>query len=120
MQAACELLLQCISHWHLPCHAFYTQVTDKLHMRYIHSSSCICLSRNQVIFVHRSNAAAGASVEQYYLAAKAESGVQPAPQGSLQLMKAEALKQPDGTLQAQFTLQLPEHVAASNYIVDCM
>lgn len=59
-------------------------------------------------------------MQQYYLAAKSESGVQPAPQGTLQLLKADAIKLPDGTLQAQFTLRLPPGVQAKDFVVDCL
>ena len=62
----------------------------------------------------------GAEVEQYYLASKAESGVQPDPKGIIQVMKAEATKLPDGSLQALFTVRLPDFAVTKNYICDSM
>jgi hypothetical protein len=72
-----------------------------------HESSCIA-------------ACTGAVAEQYYLASKSESGVKPDPKGVLDVLKSEATKLPEGTIQALFTLRLPEGVSAKNYIVDCM
>ncbi|BDA51080.1 probable cytochrome b561, DM13 and DOMON domain-containing protein [Coccomyxa sp. Obi] len=60
----------------------------------------------------------GAEVEQYYLASKSESGVQPDPTGLLQVLKSEATKLPDGTLQALFTVRLPEDAEMKEYICD--
>ncbi len=62
----------------------------------------------------------GAEVEQYYLASKSESGVQPDPKGILQVMKSEATKLPDGSLQALFTVRLPDFAVTKNYICDSM
>jgi hypothetical protein len=59
-------------------------------------------------------------VEQYYLAAKSVSGVQVAPDGVLQVLSANAVKLPDGTLQAKFDLRVPESVAERNYICNSM
>lgn len=62
----------------------------------------------------------GAEVEQYYLASKSESGVQPDLKGIIQVMKSEAVKLPDGSLQALFTVRLPDFAVTKNYICDSM